>query len=99
MITILCFYLVSVPLAAYQALVVKSSIAGIWLGYFTGITLLLAIVAAMTLLADWHAISLQSEIRIVKDETTLMGEFNMDYQKLAYECDDEIIQERSQEES
>ena len=67
LITIACFYLLSVPLAAYQAYVVKDGIAGLWLGYFAGIVFLLLIIAVYILRTDWDAIAKEAEQRIVND--------------------------------
>ena len=68
-----CFFLLSIPLAAYQAYVVKSSIESILLGYSVGIDALLVIVAVIIVRADWDAITEEAAERIV-DEGIHNGE-------------------------
>ena len=81
MITILCFYLGAIPLAALFAFVFKWELLGLWLGFACGIIILASIVGYMTMTQDWQEIVIQVGKRINQDRQdtlTLMGENYLD---------------------
>ena len=53
LITLACFYMLSIPFSCFFAFVRDNNIAGLWLGYFLGILVLMIIVAWMTMRDDW----------------------------------------------
>ena len=67
LITLACFYLVSIPFSYLLAFVRGNGIAGLWLGYFLGILVLMVIVAWMTLREEWQDIADYAANRIVQD--------------------------------
>ena len=48
LISISCFYLISLPAASYLAFVADKGIQGLWMGYFLGIVIQVLIVAWLT---------------------------------------------------
>ena len=63
-ISISCFYLVSLPVASYLAFVADAGIGGLWMGYFLGIIVQVLILAWMTWDADWQEIADEAEERL-----------------------------------
>ena len=53
LISISCFYLVSLPVASYLAFVTNAGIRGLWMGYFLGIIIQVLILAWLTWSTDW----------------------------------------------
>ena len=64
LVTLACFYLLSIPFACFFAFVRGNGIAGLWLGYFLGILVLMIIVAWMTFKEDWQDIADKAVDRI-----------------------------------
>jgi len=64
LVTIACFYLLSIPFACYFAFVRGNGILGLWVGYFIGILVLMIIVAWMTLKEDWQDLADKAANRI-----------------------------------
>ena len=67
LVTLACFYLLSIPFSCFFAFVRGNGIAGLWLGYFLGILVLMVVVAWMTLREDWQEIADLAANRIVND--------------------------------
>ena len=67
LVTLACFYLLSIPFASFFAFARGNGIAGLWLGYFLGIFVLMTIVAWMTLKEEWQDIADAAANRIVND--------------------------------
>ena len=57
LISIGCFYLISIPSACYLAFLAGNGITGLWIGYFLGILVQMIIVGCMTIMADWQGIA------------------------------------------
>lgn len=53
LITIGCFYLISIPSSCYLTFVAGNGIKGLWIGYFLGIFVQMLIVQNITTMADW----------------------------------------------
>ena len=73
LVTLACFYLVSVPFACFFAFVRDTGIAGLWLGYFLGILVLMMIVAWMTLREEWQDIADVAANRIIHNYLETMS--------------------------
>ena len=73
MVTLACFYLLSIPLAYIFAFVTDYGISGLWLGYYLGIMVLLVIVAWMTLGEEWQDIADAATNRIVHNFNETMS--------------------------
>ena len=67
MISISCFYLISLPTASYLAFVTHAGIRGLWIGYFLGIIIQVLIVAWLTWSHDWQDIADDAESRLRQD--------------------------------
>ena len=67
LVTLACFYLLSIPFACFFAFGRGTGIAGLWLGYFLGIMVLMVIVAWMTLREEWQDIADAAANRIVNN--------------------------------
>ena len=67
LVTLACFYLLSIPFACFFAFGRGNGIAGLWLGYFLGIMVLMIIVAWMTLKEEWQDIADAAANRIVNN--------------------------------
>ena len=57
LISIGCFYLVSIPTALYLAFIADYGIIGLWLGLSIGTFMQMIIIAVMTFKADWQEIA------------------------------------------
>ena len=57
LISIVCFYIVSIPTALYLALVAGKGIIGLWLGYSLGNLVQMIIVACVTFTTDWQEVA------------------------------------------
>ena len=64
-ITILSYYLLSVPAAVYLAFFAGMGIRGLWIGYFFGILIQAMVLAWLTLGADWQEIAAEVQVRIM----------------------------------
>ena len=73
MVTLACFYLISIPFAIIFAFVRGNNISGLWLGYFLGIFVLMIIVAWMTLKEEWQDIADAAANRIVNNYNETMS--------------------------
>ena len=67
LISISCFYLISLPSASYLAFVANAGIRGLWMGYFLGIIIQVLIVAWLTWSEDWQDIADEAENRLKHD--------------------------------
>ena len=67
LISISCFYLISLPTASYLAFVADAGIRGLWIGYFLGIVIQVIIVAWLTWSEDWQDIADEAEDRLKHD--------------------------------
>ena len=64
-ITILSYYLLSVPAAVYLAFFAGMGIRGLWIGYFFGILIQAMVLAWLTLSADWQEIAAEVQVRFM----------------------------------
>ena len=72
LISISCFYLISIPTAAYMAFVAHAGLRGLWFGYFFGMSIQILILAWLTMSTDWQNLADDTEIRLLnaQRETT-----------------------------
>ena len=72
LISISCFYLISLPAAIYLGFVARAGLRGMWFGYFLGIGIQILILAWLTWSTDWHQLADDAKIRLknVQRETT-----------------------------
>ena len=75
LVTLACFYLLSIPFSLFFAFARDNGIAGLWLGYFLGIFVLMFIVGWMTLGEEWQDIADKAANRIVHDFYETMSLF------------------------
>ena len=68
LISIGCFYLISIPTALYLAFVADNGIIGLWLGYSLGNFAQMIIIAYVTFTTDWQEIADLAEARTHKGE-------------------------------
>ena len=54
LISISCFYLISLPAATYLGFVAHAGLRGMWFGYFLGISIQILILAWLTWSTDWQ---------------------------------------------
>ena len=80
LLTILCFYVVSIPMAAYLAFSKGFGIAGLWWGYISGIAILVSIVVFIVVRTDWHYIVYESEYRLLRE--AVLARDPLEYEKL-----------------
>ena len=66
-ITILSYYLLSVPAAVYLAFFAGMGIRGLWIGYFFGILIQAIVLAWLTLSADWQEIAAEVQVRFMQE--------------------------------
>ena len=64
-ITILSYYLLSVPAAVYLAFYVGMGITGLWIGYFIGILIQAIVLAWLTLNTNWQDIAAEAQVRFI----------------------------------
>ena len=66
-ISIACYYFVSIPCAAYLAFVHETGIMGLWMGWFIGIIVQLVIIGWLTLRLDWQVMASLAQERLETD--------------------------------
>ena len=64
LISISCFYLISLPAATYLGFVAQAGLRGMWFGYFLGISIQILILAWLTWSTDWQQLADDAEIRL-----------------------------------